>query len=608
MRTDEHGSGKQRSAVAWTVLRVLAELVGFAVLLFLTRFLARAHLIPQSDQECHIGGIAVDVLTHGIRFPLLAYAPNEYDNGSFFSGLLTTGSFSILGRNVLALKLATHIIAAAGAVGALWLLRACLRELGLTARRVRWVATAALVIAFACAPRVVTLTSMNGVGNHAEGAAIDTILLAVFAYGVQNPSAARAAVRWVLVGAALYLNKGTALAIPVLAAAEMVFAWPYRRRVAAAATGFALGAVPEVLVVAQRHALGWATMATKPERSTRSFPKLFVDDLLFLGEYRVELLAAWAVALAIGIVLFVRAARRFTSRRAGAPTAGPPVALGLVVGFTCLFLVALAVMAQGGLDAYEIYGYATLVILYALSLALACARATARWNAGLWIGAAAIGVTLLLYRPDAVTGGLGAVTALWQNQAGAACGWRFAEGFAREHDHGLAPHGLTRAEHAIARCRSLPAPTLPLDCIGGIARELAWRRGSRVDPEPPADLSPTERRAYAYFYGTHRRGDDAPCSDFRDADLAAHCRAAVQLECLVFGDLYTRVRAGERLRSPRCTISDPPADGYWAAMRRDLLARDSGPNPEIRLASTSVDADLRACRTVFERCYGSTVR
>src|SRR5437588_9647735 len=103
-----------------------------AALLFLTRFVARSHLIPLSDQECHVGGVAVDVLAHGIRFPLCAYAPNEYDNGTLFSGLLAALSFSVLGRNVLALKLTTHLIAAAGAVAALWLLRGCLEELGLT--------------------------------------------------------------------------------------------------------------------------------------------------------------------------------------------------------------------------------------------------------------------------------------------------------------------------------------------------------------------------------------------------------------------------------------------------------------------------------------------
>ena len=142
--------------------RVSAELAGFAILLFVTRFVMRSHLIPLMDQECHIGGIAVDVLAHGVRFPLLTYAPNEYDNGSFFSGLLAAASFALLGRSVLALKLVTHLISAAGAVAALWLLRGCLDELGITSRRTRWAATAALVVGIAFAPRIETSPAGSG--------------------------------------------------------------------------------------------------------------------------------------------------------------------------------------------------------------------------------------------------------------------------------------------------------------------------------------------------------------------------------------------------------------------------------------------------------------
>jgi len=211
-----------------SVARVSAELAGLAILLFVTRFVMRSHLIPLMDQECHIGGIAVDVLAHGVRFPLLAYAPNEYDNGSFFSGLLAAASFALLGRSVLALKLVTHLISAAGAVGALWLLRGCLDELGVTSRRTRWAATAALVIGIAFAPRVVTLCSMYAVGNHAEGSAIDVILLALFSRLVRTRSAARTVAFWALVGFALYLNKGTLLVIPVLGLAEIARAMSAR--------------------------------------------------------------------------------------------------------------------------------------------------------------------------------------------------------------------------------------------------------------------------------------------------------------------------------------------------------------------------------------------
>src|SRR5512144_2298152 len=181
------------AAASWgrTVVRLAAEFLGFAVLLFVTRFLARGHLVPETDQECYIGGIAVDVLANGIRFPLLAYAPNEYDNGSFFSGLLAAVSFSLFGRNLLALKLVTHLISAAGAAATLWLLRDCLDELGLKSPRIRWVSTLVLLVTIALAPRVVTLCSMYAVGNHAEGAAIDVILLALAAHRFRVASRAR---------------------------------------------------------------------------------------------------------------------------------------------------------------------------------------------------------------------------------------------------------------------------------------------------------------------------------------------------------------------------------------------------------------------------------
>src|SRR5262249_9691846 len=153
------------------------------------RFIARGYLVTEMDQECHIGGIAVDVLAHGIRFPLVAYAPNEYDNGSFFSGLLAALSFSVFGRNLLALKLVTHVISAAGAVAALSLLRACLGALRVGDRLVRAVAITTLVYSFAMAPTLVTALSTYAVGNHPEGSAIDTMLLALFAYRVRTRSA-----------------------------------------------------------------------------------------------------------------------------------------------------------------------------------------------------------------------------------------------------------------------------------------------------------------------------------------------------------------------------------------------------------------------------------
>ena len=594
---------------ARTAARLSVEFAAFAVLLFVTRFVARGHLAPQIDQECHIGGIAVDVLAHGVRFPLLAYAPNEYDNGSFFSGLLAAGFFSLLGRNVLALKLVTHFICAAGAVATLWLLRGCLEEMGLTSRRVRWTATAALVVAIALAPRVVTLSSMYAVGNHPEGSAIDTILLALFARRVHARSAARTVAFWALVGLALYLNKGTLLVIPLLGAAEIALGWEAPGRLVAALGGLLLGGLPELLVSAHRHGMGWATMASKAGRNSHAFPRAFLDSVFTLAEFRVELLVAWTLAIAAGVALLVRAVGRGPRTGAagsavGMPAAGaPPVTLALVLGVTGLHLGALAVMAQGTLDAYAIYAYPTLVVLFSLLVACLCARAAARWRdpAASWVSAAAIALTLILYRPDAVTWDPARVSAWWRNRAGAACSWRFAEGFEREYEYGLAPQGQTREQYAIERCRSLSESDQALDCIGGIARELHWRHDGRVAGNPPAVLTAAERRAYAYYYGTHRDGNMTPCGDFKSPDLAADCAAAVQLECLIFADIVSRFVSGHDLGRPRCSIPEPPMDGYWAAMRVDLLTRTPGAGPDSEPALG--EKDLRACRPVFEACF-----
>ncbi len=601
-------AGLGRGSVSWprTTALLSVQFVGFATVLFVTRFLLRSHLVPQMDQECHIGGIGLDVLAHGIRFPLLAYAPNEYDNGSFFSGLLAAGSFALLGRSVLALKLVTHLVVAAGAVASLWLLCGCLDELGVTNRRVRLVGATALVIALALAPRVVTLFSTYAVGNHAEGSAIDTILLALFSRRLHTRSALRTAALWVGIGVALYLNKGTVLVIPVLAGAELYLGWPSLRRLGAAIAGFAIGVLPELHVLLLQHRagrilMGWVTIASKEGRNSQAFPRAFVDTLLFLGEYRIELLAAWALAIGFGVVSLVRLGLR--ARRTRASAAGSPVTLALVVVVTGLHLAVLAVMAKPGLDAYVIYGYPTLSVLFALLVAAICASAERRWgeSGARWVGAASILVAFVLYRPDAVSWGSASVEAWWRDDARAACFWRFAEGFERETDYGLTP-GQGREAHAIERCRSLSENGQILDCVGGISRELEWRHSDGpVGDAPPAELTAAEQLAYAYQFGTHRKGNAAACADFADPALAATCTSAVTLECLHYGDLYTKIFTGQGLRRPRCMIPPPPLAGYWAGTRDDLLSRTAGTAPDVRQAWG--DDDMRACQPVFDACY-----
>jgi hypothetical protein len=429
---------------------------------------------------------------------------------------------------------------------------------------------------------------MYAVGNHAEGAAMDVLLLALFVWRLGRPSRLLAALQWTLVGLALYVNKGTVLALLVLATAEIVLARRAPRRLLPAAAGLGLGLFPELLVVVQRHGLGWATTAGKAERNSGEFPGSVLSSLAILGEHRIELFAAWI--LAVGVAIACARRRRST-------------VLAVVVGFLALHLAALCVMAQGGVDKYTLYAYPAIVVLYGGLAALSVQWATARWGqrAAPVAAVAATIVTALLYRPDAMTWSSATVSALYSDRSGAACSWRFAEGFGREYDHGLAGGGATREEHVIERCRSL-TDDQRVECVGGIARELQWRSGGRVHGEPPAQLDELERRAYAFEYGTHRRGDVVPCSDFASEELQSSCVAAVRLDCLAFADLEARFATAHGLAPPRCTLPEPPVGGYWSSIRRELLARGQGAVPTAARNASTGEA-VAGCGAVFRQCY-----
>jgi len=598
-----------------TAGRLSAEFVGLAALLFIVRFVLRSHLVIHTDEMCHIGAIAVDVLQHGVRFPLLVYAPVDYNNGPFFSGLLTVASFSLLGRSVLALKLVTHLVSTAGALATLWLLRACLGELGVTNRHTRWAAVAALLVAIALAPAQVTAESLStvGFGSPAEGTPVNAVLLAVFASGRHRRSAVRTAVFWAFAGFALYLSKGTSLVLPVLGAAEAMLAWRSRRHLVAALGGFVLGQSPELPLLMERHgSTSWTAILSIAQRNVRSFPHAFFKSVLFLAGYRIELVCLWLAALVVGAILSARAVgRRYKSvSRNGLSNEipriccdTPPITLWMVAAVSFLHIAALLVMAQGGVDGYAVYGYPTLVVLLAILVAVAAESAARRWGRGVGVSVGAISVAMMLVacRPDGLTFDLATIPALWRNQSGAACSWHLAEGFLREHVFGLAPPGQTAEQHAIQRCRSLSEREQVLDCIGGIARELQVRRDGNVDSAPPTELDGDERRAYAFSYGVYRGGNPTRCSDFTSPSLVSDCIAGAELECFLFVDIATRLTSGHRMGRPRCSLPEPPMSGYWAALRSDFLTTQDESGPEI---APWFDAQgLAPCKRFLDACY-----
>jgi hypothetical protein len=594
------------------------EFVAFAALLFATRFVCRGHLAISDEEEC-TGGIAVDVLAHGVRFPLAVYAENPYDNGFFFSGLLTAASFSLLGRNVLTMKLVAHLIAAAGAVATLSLLQQCLREMGLTGRRTRWPAIIVVVVAIAVAPTVVTVHSMLalGIGAHAEGSAITTILLALFSQRVRTRSVGRTAVIWGLTGLALYVNTAMIFVIPVLVAAELAIGWRSPARLAAAFGGFALGALPELAVTLQRQGGGWAHLAFKAEDQLRRFPRAFVEGMTNLGEGRIELLAVWAIGLIVQTALCLRS---WIGARHGAFSGAPhgsvavrsvdsvPATLCLVVGVAWYSLAVLSVVAQGGMDHYVIEAYPTIIILFGVTIAWLCAQVSAQMgqHAGAAVGAVAVLATVLIYRPRTATCDTSAVVALWRNRTGAVCSYRFADGFARqENSDDLAAPSQAAVQHIIEGCRRLSEEPQILDCIGGLT--YPWSRAMDAHKEwaneLPAGLNPDERRAFAYYYGLKRHGETTVCTNLKDPDLIAQCVAAAQLECLVYSDFASRLFWGRPLPRPRCAIAEPPMQAYWAAARADLDARPATTEfghlrPELAKA-----VGRPACSAVIEACF-----
>jgi hypothetical protein len=600
---------------------LLGELAAFATLLFVVRFILRGHLVARGDEECNLGGVAVDLLAHGVRFALPVYAPNEYENGFFYSGLLTATSFSLLGRNVLALKMPTHLIVSMGAVATLWLLRRCLDELRLSAHQVRWTAISALIVATAFSPREIAFYSTYavGIGSHPEGAAIDMVLLAWFARRRAEWSAPRTAAFWVLLGLALHVNKGTLVLVLVLAAAELNLARSSPRRLIAVVLGFLLGSVPELVRMASAEAAiegmgGWGTIRSKLMLHSRDFPWAFFSSVLNLADHRPELLATWFLAIALALGLLLRVPHRHSSIR---ENASAPSALSLTLGLLLLHVAALTVVAQGGLDYFVVHTYPPLVVLTALLAGWLCSMASKSWGVhGTWAGAMVVALTVAVYRPDTLRPGFEQVSALWGDRGGAVCSWRFGEAFLRvqgevvNYAPSLGSPDLPerdkqalrkREQRAIERCRSLSETAQILDCIGGVARELQFGMSGRVDGGPPPELSGVERRAYAFYYGVGTRGKTTRCDDFLELALSKDCRTAVQMECFIYADMATRFASGHSLGRPSCDIAVPPVDGYWTEMRADLFSRPPGSGPTVPPEFS--DESMGTCKALVEACY-----
>ena len=585
----------------------------FVVVLFVARYVARSHLALCVDEEC-LGGVAVEVLAHGVRYPLAVYAENNYDNGFFVSGLITAALFSVFGRRVLVFKLEALIASAAAAVATLALVSACLRELQITDRRARGAAFATVFVGIVIAPRLVTAFSMigAGLGTHIEGAAVETILLALFAWGVRTRSVVQTATFWVAVGVAFWLNRGMVFILPVLAAMQVVAS---RRRLTDAIAmvgGFAVGVTPDWIAVAAGHRSGWDDSIWKIQERMRMMPRPFLEAMALFGDGRIELLGSWAVALAVATALCIRywrsppGAERATGAEgegAVADRAGRPVILTLLVGVTWYSLALLFVVAQGGGDPYSMHLLGPITVIVAVVIAWFCARVAARWgeHSGAVAAVVAVAAMLFVYRPDALSWDVEPVAALWRDQIGAVCSYRFGEGFMRRQDEYWQGHWTAAGvQQAIAGCRSLSERSQVLDCIGGVT--YVWLRVRELESVGmvPAGLDDDEARAFAYYFGIRNNSE---CDGFGDRTLQDACNAAGRLSCLVQADKVMRIVSGRYLGRPRCDIPEPPMQAYWAARRKELLARPAASQAGVEMFTDEKSPTDTTCRTVYRECY-----
>lgn len=580
----------------------------FVIVLFVARYVARGHLALCVDEEC-VGGVAVEVLAHGVRYPLAVYAENNYDNGFFVSGLITAALFSIFGRRVLAFKLEPLVVSAAAAVATLALVMWCLRELQIEDRRAKRAALAAALLGIVIAPRVATAFSMigAGLGTHPEGAAVETIMLALFAWRLHRRSVAETAAFWIAAGVAFWINRGMIFVLPVLAAMQVVAS---RRRLADAAGmlgGFAIGVAPDWIALSAGRRSGWDDLMWKVEERRRMMPRPFVEMMMFFADGRIELLGCWAVALALATVLCVRCWRSARSERAagsgGAAAANRPIIFTLLVGVTWYAAAVLLVVAQGGIDPYAMHLLGPITVLVAVVVGWFCTRAAVRW--GERSGAVAAGVAmvaiLFAYWPETLSWEVQPVAALWRDEVGAVCSYRFGEGFMRRQEEYW--DGRWTAEgvqHAIAGCRSLSERSQVLDCIGGVT--YVWLRVRELESVGmlPPGLDDDEARAFAYYFGIR---NNAECDAFADPPLQDACKAAARLSCLVQADKIMRIVSGRYLGRPHCDIAAPPMQAFWAARREELLARPVVAQAGLEMFTDEKSPTDMTCRTVYRDCY-----
>lgn len=550
--------------------------------LFVSRFFLLTSAAFVTPEECHTGGIAAEVLKHGLRFPLWAYTPENYENGIVIGGLLATPLYGLFGEDVFALKLFAFVISATGMLAGLALLRRLLAATGLESRHARFAAFVGYVMLLVAGPASFVHKSLDAIGDHNEGSALSLLLLVLTARRHERRTVRALVVLWLAAGFAVVWEKGTAVVVGLALLAEVHRAWRGRQawsRLPVAIALFLVGYSPALLLV-HRPLNAWAVVAQKFTGSGGFAPVGTLVDLFWLYGDRS---AFWMGLFLVSLVgLFVAAFRE-------RPRTGIAGVLALYTATHVVFLSATD-PTEPPLD-YCHYVFPMLAMGAAVLLAQAAeAASTSRWRTARIVfplASVSLGGFLLLtsptWSPDA-----GFPARLLNDHGRATCYWRFGRAFY---------HATDQLPEAVDMCRRL-GDDHSLECISG----LPFATDAR--PEQ-GTLKPREQRAFAFGWGSAASRDQhrAGCSAFAGAD-ARVCRAGHHWDCVVYANLLSVLLEGRRLGRPHCSMA-PPWQGFATATEGwiDEAPSPGNQNQEEASAYREVQASMSECDAVLDECY-----
>ena len=549
-----------------------ATFAAIFIALFLIRTVLYANLPDATSESCHTGGIAVEILDHGLRLPLRAYTPEMYEIGIVIEGFLAAPLFALLGPNLLAIKLLATLFATVAACAGLALVPRLLDAREITDVRVRRSVVAGYLLLTALAPRVFTLKMLDGLGDHNEGTALAIVLLLLLVRRIEVPaSRGRFVALWLACGLAAFWEKGTFMAVAVAAAYEILAlrkGLSSPRVLSTAAALFAVGYTPGIIThVATRFHDVFDVAEKFAHRG--SLPRTLSALVQGAGTSAPYLLLLFVAAPALWMWT------GWHKRAADAPVA-------YLSAYVALHL-ALALKAPAAPGFYFLYGFPLWAIGAAALVAEAGARIATRSHLSLNVALASMMFVVGLLAAPHLTFDTRHVLRLLHDQDRAACSWRFGRAFTLT---------MPGPGDAVAACRALGGDRA-YECISGLPFGAQGAVGYLSNGR--------ERRAYAFGVGRVsllHGGRGGACEKLPDATMQAACMTGRRWECLSLANLLARVSLGQSLRRPTCPLNVRGLGRFPHAIVEAWLSSKGNARPDLLVNDP-------ACTPIWHECLGS---